>query len=147
MTSPAAGEVDLWCVVHVPHQLRRRHPSADVDLTGVFFRWDLAVEWAARNFPNERQADVLPLELLALPPADLADGEAQPIAWALCRRGDPSRELVAAVGPFLNYHLALADLAEHLDRYGDHLVAAANFVLLEDSRLTGEGLPPPGPGA
>jgi hypothetical protein len=160
MTEPAAGsplEADLWCVVHVqrgaPDRLRNLEELAflgvPLELTGPFFRWHLAVEWAAAAFPDDRQAEVLPFALLRPEFEDEAAalGEVEPTAWVLCRRDDQARALVAAVGPFVNRHIALADFAIHPERYAEHLAAIAAFGMLEDTRLTGEDLPPAEPPA
>lgn len=149
MTSPL-DDADRWCVVHVVRGFTASPLSALVatsgviELTGPFRRWDLAVEWAAATFPDDRQAEVLPFELLAPEFEDEAAalGEVEPIAWALCRRGDPHRALLAAVGPFVNRRIALADFAVHPERYAGHLALETRFGTLADGRLTGEDLPP-----
>lgn len=146
MTEPAAPE--LWCVVHVHPEAQLRplaaavHYNAVIQLTAPFYRWDLAVEWAAATFPDDRDAEVLPFHLL---PPEFEDeaaalGQVEPTAWVLCHRDDPHRALVAAVGPFVNRRIAYADLALHAQgRYAGHLALMAEFGTLDDTRLTGGG--------
>lgn len=143
MTAPDLEE-GPWIVAHAP-VAGSPTIGALCDVTGVFYRWDLAVEWAARYFPDDRSSVVLQLTLLKPEFEDEAAalGEVAPCCWLLVGREDTRHELAGCVGPFVNRGIAYADLALHLDRYRGHLTALANWGVLSDRRLTGEpGLPP-----